>query len=74
MTRRVTLALILALCALFAGCGEQEKPQENSAIPDAVVQKPAVPDSGLRIAAMENLPEVKEKGSRRVKILGRSAI
>jgi len=58
MRKRATLALIAGLCALFAGCGEQEKPQQ-----DAAVQKPAVPDSGLRIAAMENLPEVKEKGS-----------
>ena len=35
MTRRVTLALILALCALFAGCGEQEK----SLLQQAVVIK-----------------------------------
>jgi len=46
MVNRVTLALIAGLCALFAGCGEQEKPQQDSA-----VQKPAVPDSGLRITA-----------------------
>ncbi len=63
MRKRATLALIAGLCALFAGCGEQEKPQQDAVLPDSVVQKPAVPDSGLRIAAMENLPEVKEKGS-----------
>ena len=51
MVRRVTLALIAGLCALFAGCGEKGKPQENSAVPDSVVQKPAVSDSGLRITA-----------------------
>ena len=41
MTRRALLILILALCSLFAGCGEQEQPQQDS----------AVQDSGLRIAA-----------------------
>ncbi|MFP6875077.1 MAG: leucine-rich repeat domain-containing protein [Verrucomicrobiales bacterium] len=41
MTRRVTLTLILALCALFAGCGEQGKP----------APKPAVRAGGLKIAA-----------------------
>ncbi len=51
MVRRVSLALIAGLCALFAGCGEQEKPQQDAALPDAVVQKPAGLDSGLRIAA-----------------------
>ncbi len=51
MTRRAALTLILALCALFAGCGEQEKPQQDAALPDAAAQNSAVPDSGLRIAA-----------------------
>ena len=51
MVKRVTLALIACLCVLFAGCGEQEKPQQEVALPDAVVQEPAVQDSGLRIAA-----------------------
>ena len=41
MVSRVTLALIAGLCVLFAGWGEQEKPQQNS----------AVQDSGLRITA-----------------------
>ncbi len=63
MRKRAILALIAGLCALFAGCGEQEKPQQDAALPDAAAQNSAVPDSGLRIAAMENLPEVKEKGS-----------
>ena len=51
MVKRVTLALIAGLCALFAGCGEQEKPQQVVALPNAVVQEPAVQDSGLKIAA-----------------------
>ena len=51
MVRRVTLVLIAGLCALFAGCGEQEKPQQDAVLPDAGVQEPAVQDSGLRIAA-----------------------
>ena len=46
MVKHVTLALIAGLCALFAGCGEQEKPQQNSA-----AQNSAVPDSGLKITA-----------------------
>ncbi|MAK33314.1 MAG: hypothetical protein CL386_04950, partial [Acidiferrobacter sp.] len=51
MVRRVSLALIAGLCALLAGCGEQEKPQQDAALPDAAVQNSAVQDSGLRIAA-----------------------
>ena len=51
MVKRVTLALIAGLCVLFAGCAEQEKPQQDAALPDAVVQEPAVQDSGLKIAA-----------------------
>ena len=51
MVKRLTLALIAGLCALFAGCGEQEKPQQKVTLPVAVVQEPAVQDSGLRIAA-----------------------
>ena len=39
MTRRVTL--ILALCALFAGCGEKGKPASES----------AAESSGLKITA-----------------------
>ena len=35
MVRRVTLALIAGLCALFAGCGKQGEPQQ-----DAAVQEP----------------------------------
>jgi hypothetical protein len=41
MTRRVTLALILALCALFAGCGGRGKP----------APKPPAQVSGLKITA-----------------------
>ena len=63
MVNRVTLALIAGLCAIFAGCGKQEKPQQDEALPASAAQNSAVQDSGLRIAAMENLPEVKEKGS-----------
>ena len=51
MVKRVTLALIAGLCALFAGCGEQGQPQQDAALPDAVVQNSAVQDSGLKIAA-----------------------
>ena len=51
MVRRVTLALILALCALFAGCGEQEKPQQDAALQNQAVYYSSVPDSGLRITA-----------------------
>ena len=51
MVKRVSLALIAGLCALFAGCGEQEKQQQDAAFPDAVVQKSAVPDSGLKVTA-----------------------
>jgi hypothetical protein len=41
MTRRVSLALILALCTLFTGCGERDKP----------AQEPAVDSSGLKVTA-----------------------
>ena len=51
MVKRVTVALIAGLCALFAGCGEQEQSQQDAALPDSVVQKPAVSDSGLKITA-----------------------
>ena len=51
MVTRVTLALIAGLCALFAGCGQQEKPQEGSALQNQTVPHSPVPDSGLRIAA-----------------------
>ena len=51
MVKRVTLALIAGLCALFAGCGEQEKPQQEAALPASAAQNSAVQDSGLRITA-----------------------
>ena len=51
MTRRVTLALILALGALFVGCVEQEKPQQDAALQNQAVYYSSVPDSGLRITA-----------------------
>ena len=50
MSRRVSFILVLSLCALCAGCKKREKLQQNAVLPDAVVQKAAVPDSGLRIA------------------------
>ena len=51
MVKRVTLVLIAGLCALFAGCGEQEKPQQDAALPDAAAQNSAVQDSGLKVTA-----------------------
>ena len=51
MRRITTLFLTLVLTILFAGCGEQEKPQQVAALPEAVVQEPALQDSGLKIAA-----------------------
>ena len=51
MKRITTLSLTLVLVTLFAGCAEQEKPQQDAALPDAVVQEPTVPGSGLKIAA-----------------------
>ena len=51
MVRRVTLALIAGLCALFAGCGEQEKSQQDAALQNQAVYYSSVPDSGLRITA-----------------------
>ena len=51
MRRITTLFLTLALTILFAGCAEQENPQQVVALPDAVVQEPAVQDAGLKIAA-----------------------
>jgi len=41
MTRRVTLTLLLALCALFAGCDDKGKPASES----------AAESSGLKITA-----------------------
>ena len=51
MVKRVTLALIAGLCALFVGCGQQEKPQEGSALQNQAVPHSPIPDSGVRIAA-----------------------
>ena len=41
MTRRVTLTLLLALGALFSGCGEKGKPASES----------AAESSGLKVTA-----------------------
>ena len=57
MVKRVTVALIAGLCALFAGCGEQEQSQQDAALPDSVVQKPAVPDPGT-VTSVGTQPDV----------------
>jgi len=51
MVVRVSLGLIAGLCALFVGCEEQEKPQQDSALQNRTVPHSPVPDSGLKIAA-----------------------
>ncbi len=51
MIRSAVLLLTLSLFGLFAGCGEQEKPQQDLAVSDPLVKRQPVPDSGLKIAA-----------------------